>query len=201
MRCKYCGWDNPAGSANCCKCNQVLSADYSSDSPKTSGPEFNPRMTVSENAVFSNTGQKCKHCGYPVMPGIPVCPSCRMPQTIDRAEREPATAYTGFGRQTVRPNKRHHCSLRLIPEDNEKIAPVELSFSGEEIVLNRSNTEPGNPTITSKEQAVLICEGKSWYIQDRSQLKTTYVQASDKIKLDAGDIIILGDRRFQFGYD
>jgi hypothetical protein len=198
MRCKYCGWDNPAGNVNCCKCNQILSADYPSDSPKTSGPEFNSRMTVNENAIFSKTKHECKYCGYPLMPDISVCPSCRTSQTIVAPEREPANNYTGFGRQTVRPNKRNHCSLKLIPEEKEKISSVELSFSGEEIVLNRSNTEPDNPTITSKEQAVLTCEGKEWYIRDRSQLKTTYVQASDKIKLNAGDIIVLGDRRFQF---
>ena len=35
-------------------------------------------------------------------------------------------------------------------------------------------------------------------INDKSYQKTTYVHASRKMKLEKGDIIILGNRRFEF---
>ena len=65
-------------------------------------------------------------------------------------------------------------------------------------MLNRSNTDEENMTITSKEQAVLIYENKKWYIQDKSEQKTTFVYTSDKIELKPGDVIVLGNRRFEF---
>ena len=53
-------------------------------------------------------------------------------------------------------------------------------------------------TITSKEQAALTYENKKWYLQDRSEQKTTFVYTTEKIELKPGDIIVLGNRRFEF---
>ena len=87
----------------------------------------------------------------------------------------------------------------MIPNPHEEgFSPVTLEFSGESVVLNRSNTDEENMTITSKEQAVLIYENKKWYIQDKSEQKTTFVYTSDKIELKPGDVIVLGNRRFEF---
>jgi hypothetical protein len=47
---------------------------------------------------------------------------------------------------------------------------------------------------------VLTCENKRWFIQDRSELKTTCLYVSEKTELKPGDIIVLGDRRFLFDY-
>ncbi|MDR0698438.1 MAG: hypothetical protein LBG28_04340, partial [Tannerella sp.] len=101
-------------------------------------------------------------------------------------------------RRTVRPGKRSFFTLTLIPDEKEPVAATVLSFSDKRIILNRANTEPGNITITSKEQALLSCENKRWFIEDRSELKTTYLYVSEKTELKPGDIIVLGDRRFLF---
>ena len=85
-----------------------------------------------------------------------------------------------------------------IPNNPEEAPLTALSFSGEEITLNRDNTEAGNMTITSKEQAALIFEEGKWYLQDRSEHQTTFVYRADQIELQAGDIIVLGNRRFEF---
>jgi hypothetical protein len=100
--------------------------------------------------------------------------------------------------RTVRPGKRSYCTLTLIPDEKEPVTATLLSFSDKKIILNRANTEPGNITITSKEQALLSCENKRWFIEDRSELKTTYLYVSEKTELKSGDIIVLGDRRFLF---
>ena len=88
--------------------------------------------------------------------------------------------------------------LSPIQRMNERkpIEPVELE--GVEVILTRDNTEPGNPTISSKEQAVITHAEGRWYIEDASDQKTTFVQAAHKTELHDGDIILLGNRLFKF---
>ena len=73
-----------------------------------------------------------------------------------------------------------------------------MRFTGENIVLNRDNTDPGNPSITSRVQAELTFEDGAWYLLDKSALRTTFVHAGRKTKLEDGDVILLGNRRFIF---
>lgn len=189
---------------------------------------FSPNKTVYEEEIFREDnrgpGKKCAKCGYPLRPGQKECPECGAVAEPKKTEEKvycpkcgqvlnpevnfcPGCGYAvngpkgekgDFGRKTVLPGRRFRCSLTLIPEEKEHIEPQTLDFAGEEIILNRDNTEPDNNTITSQEQAVLIYENKKWYIQDRSSLKTTYVYAGDRVELHSGDIIVLGDRKFEF---
>lgn len=101
----------------------------------------------------------------------------------------------GNGRNTLR------CSLTIIPEENENIPPEKIEYEGKSIILNRENTEVSNRTITSKEQAEIVFEDGHWYLLDRSELRTTFIQANRKIEIIADDIIVLGDRRFKFESD
>lgn len=81
--------------------------------------------------------------------------------------------------------------------NERKVAePVELE--GSEVVLTRDNTEPDNPSITSKAQAVISHADGHWYIENCSEQKTTFVMANEKIELHNGDIILLGNRMFEF---
>jgi len=73
-----------------------------------------------------------------------------------------------------------------------------LDFSGESIPLNRENLDPANFTITSKVQAEIKLVNGEWYIENRSRLKTTFIQVIDPVKLKKGDIIIMGNKRFLF---
>lgn len=88
--------------------------------------------------------------------------------------------------------------LEPIQRMNERkpIEPVE--FEGSEVTLSRDNTEPGNPTISSKEQSKITHNEGHWFIEDMSDQKTTFVQAGQKIELHDGDIILLGNRLFKF---
>lgn len=206
-RCRNCGYDNPDGNAACSRCNQPLIAGRERHVPLSSytGEEsFNPGETVRETTIFTDETSRpapvnastCSKCGYPLLQSVTNCPNCKQPvQDNYPANRKEDIQ---FGRHTVRPGKRHSCELTPIPEENEKAEPVTLSFSGEEIILNRNNTEPDNMTITSKEQAALIYENKRWYIENRSELKTTYVRVDERFELQPGDIIMLGDRCFEF---
>ena len=78
---------------------------------------------------------------------------------------------------------------------------LQKEYEGKSIILNRENTEVSNRTITSKEQAEIVFEDGHWYLLDRSELRTTFIQANRKIEIIPDDIIVLGDRRFKFESD
>lgn len=90
------------------------------------------------------------------------------------------------------------CTLKPLAWEHEQTEHNALTFSGETILLNRANTDPNNQSITSAEQAELIFENGGWYICDKSVLNTTYLFVGRKTKLEKGDIILLGNRRFEF---
>ena len=93
------------------------------------------------------------------------------------------------------------CNLTIIPDEDEIIEPKTNKYEGKDIILNRANTEPQNPTITSKQQAKLIFDDGKWYIENYSQFETTFISVNRRMQLESGDIIMLGDRRFLFGVD
>jgi len=71
MRCKNCGWDNPAGNAKCVKCNAPLTGsmideDVTDRGSQNSSDKFNPKQTV----------RGCPDCGYFLKPNDTMCPNC-----------------------------------------------------------------------------------------------------------------------------
>lgn len=65
-------------------------------------------------------------------------------------------------------------------------------------MLNRSNTDSNNNSITSREQAVMTHENGEWFIENRSDLQTTLIRVDRRLKLEDGDVIVLGNRMFEF---
>jgi len=90
------------------------------------------------------------------------------------------------------------CHLTLVPEEEEQTKPIRIDYEGASIILTRENTEANNRTITSKEQAELICEDGKWFVLNKSELGSTYLEAGRKLELQQGDVIVMGDRRFKF---
>ena len=88
--------------------------------------------------------------------------------------------------------------LKPIKRANERHELEELEFEGKSVSLNRDNTEAGNLSITSREQAIITNVDGHWYIEDKSEQKTTFVQAANRIELNDGDLILLGNRLFEF---
>ena len=85
-----------------------------------------------------------------------------------------------------------------LAEEDEQAEPTPIDYEGASVILTRENTEPNNRTITSKEQAELICEDGKWFVLNKSELGSTYLEANRKLEIQQGDIIVLGDRRFKF---
>lgn len=169
--------------------------------------------------------EPCRKCGYPVRAGKERCPNCNYPMTPDNTRKQPdhrndsetdsrsrATRFAPGGdkqapaRGTINPYLMNNnqpepepkFSLKPVRKFDERTELPDREFEGEEIILTRSNTEPENPSITSREQAIISKADGKWFIEDRSDLGTTFVRAAGKIELHDGDIILLGDRLFEF---
>lgn len=127
----------------------------------------------------------CDKCGSEVSIANKFCPCCG--ERIHLATQA-----------VVRRKPQPKCSLTIIPEEGENIAAKTNTYEGKSIILNRDNTEPGNRTITSREQAELTCEDGKWFIENKSDYGSTYIMAKRKIELQPGDIVVLGDRTFEF---
>lgn len=158
---------------------------------------------------------KCPNCNYDLHRGVPADQyrthmgsgsdeTATRRQSIRRPTRVVGSE-GGFGKHggTINPyvmNMEMEPSFVLKPVKrvNERHELEEKEFEGKEVVLNRDNTEANNPSITSHEQAVITRVDGHWFIEDKSGQKTTFVQAANKIELHEGDLILLGNRLFEF---
>lgn len=215
MRCKNCGWPNKPESTTCAKCGAAL------DSTDPEVSEGDLKKTVLEKEVFGmNAAQPniCPKCSYPLRPGTLKCPNCQTdissaaPQANNNAQEEPrrmpprrptvlnAPNFNGTvnvwtqGGMYVTPS----FVLTPIKRNGERHEPEDVELEGNEVTLTRENVDPGNMSITSRAQAVITRKDNQWYIEDKSEQKTTFVQARCPQPLQDGDIILLGNRLFVF---
>lgn len=212
MRCQFCGWDNPEGKTHCEKCNKpLLGGDGREEASAVSdmhqkvtvqrrSGSFNPKATVRENMASGSqpvASASCPECGFPLEDGV--CANCGY--AAGKPEPKPAKADDSLHR-TVRPKRKEakEGTFTLTPISEETGLPEgdAIHYEGNEVSLNRGNTDPKNKTITSVEQAVVSCKDGKWSIQDRSELKTTFVQAEQTIELKSGSLILLGSQLYRF---
>jgi hypothetical protein len=211
MRCKNCGWENPDNLTRCEKCNTPLEGASYAAQVAASQQSFN--KTVNEAAVFPDTSvggnNVCPQCGYPMRPGVSVCPNCHYGATENEPQIRPSAPATPAVKQvkatpaqgTVNPwvqvAPANKCVLEPIAQEGIE-SPASLHLKGDVHELNRTNLDPENQTITSKVQACLTCEDGQWYIEDKSAQHTTFVYAGEKTALKDGDVILMGNRQFAF---
>lgn len=87
--------------------------------------------------------------------------------------------------------------LEKITWPQENPAPA-LEFRGDETVLNRDNTDPGNNSITSRGQARIFQKDGRWMIENLSRQNTTLIRVDRETPLHDGDVIVMGNRMFVF---
>ncbi len=225
MRCKNCGWPNEDNVSRCVKCNAPLQGSMidsarqqsaqssSSDSEPLGATLREPTSSGGYSNHSEGNSNNCPQCGYPVSSEMRECPVCHTQlqqagQNISPGQNRGREANPinrgGFrpGGGTINPwstpSEDSFCTLRRIPWQNERVTYEPVSYSGEQIVLNRANTDSNNNSITSREQAIISHENGEWFIENRSDLQTTLVRVDRKLKLEDGDIIVLGNRMFEF---
>lgn len=218
MRCKNCGWPNRPEETICSKCGSPLEAN---SLPPIASVPSNSNQTVREGDVFGGVSQPniCSKCGYPLRPGLQKCPNCNTDlgqvshASLDSQE-PPINSSRPIRRPTVVGAPNIHGTVNVwtegaigltpsfilspVKRNGERRQPDEIELEGESVVLNRDNTDPGNLSITSRVQATITRKDDKWFIEDKSEQKTTFVQASTPQELHDGDIILLGNRLFIF---
>lgn len=178
LNCPNCGYPVRGGMRSCPNCGTSL-ANSIEDTNK-------------------NDTKKCPNCGSLNALEARFC--CQCGAKLEVKQKEVPFNRQGTVNPWMKPDKGAFCSLTPVAWVGENVTHQPLSFSGENIQLNRANTDPNNQSITSAEQAEITFENGEWYILDKSVQHTTYVLASQKIKLHKGDTIVLGNRLFEFNY-
>lgn len=223
MRCLNCGWDNAPSVLRCIKCNIPLKGTMGAGSGQAPPPPPAPTgddpvsgtipatkvdlPAWDEGVAPAPTPQQqssCPHCKYPLASNSSTCPNCHKPLTEAVPPKAQAQAPTvksdgpvGGTIDPYRQVKGDSFSLTPIPRGSEQAMP-DLQFMGQDVELNRAKLEPTNNSITSKVQAVVKQIDGEWHIVDQSEMQTTFVRPSVPVKLQPGDIILLGDRKFTF---
>ena len=179
--CPNCGYPAREGATICHNCGTPLVSSKSSGNTENS--------------------KKCKNCGCLNNAEAKFCNQCGEELDRDIKGNSPQfvpNAHGGTVNPWSQPENGCFCTLKPIAWIGEDVVYQPQSFTGQSVVLNRANTDPNNQSITSSEQAELSFENGEWYIVDKSSQHTTYVLAAQKIKLHKGDIIVLGNRLFEF---
>lgn len=157
-------------------------------------PKVSPTISHAKEILGLNLDEqvKCDKCGADVPIDFSFCPKCgeRIHLPTVRAIRHRVAP--------VPEPEKPKCCLTIIPEDDEQAEATINEYEGESIILKRENTEPGNRTITSKEQAELMFENGKWFVLNKSEYGSTYIEANRKLEILPGDVLVLGDRRFIF---
>lgn len=209
MRCSNCGWDNPANLQKCVKCNSKLNnpgpvgGSVKNDVPlegtvRGVQPAAGDYLDRKPNSPAQ--AAVCPSCGYPLLPGAAKCPECGSTIQFNESDTGNSGKAVKERPKTVNPwQMAKTCRFTLQPmiREGEKEMPAS-EFTGEEVALNRDNLEKNNPTLTGATQAVIKNVNGEWYIEDKSSLQTTFIHVSGPLKLQKGDIILMGDRKFRF---
>lgn len=213
--CPCCGYPVAPGAENCPACGtRIAAAQYSphvaerpqhnqgipADFPNPVNYPRGNNPTVSE---IPRQGLHCINCGSLLAPNAKFCAACgapvgNQPMNVSPRPKKPfggtISGFTDPGNMGMG----SFCTLKPIAWGRERIEYQPISYTGERIVLNRSNTDANNQTITSNEQASLTYKDGEWYLEDLSPNRSTMIRVDRPVKLNDGDIIMLGNRMFEF---
>lgn len=87
---------------------------------------------------------------------------------------------------------------KFLPMENfdGKLQPVVITT--ESAVLNRESVDPNNLFIEEDSQATISYEDGAWYIKNEGKTHAVYVCPNHKVKIEMGDVIVIGNRRYIF---
>lgn len=174
-------------SKQCHKCGYPL-AENMDECPMCGTYQNKDKESFPAQQQLRMATKKCPSCGNDIESSALFCPKCG-----HKFQARNATV-----NNWISPNKGVFCTLKPIAWENEAKEYNPITYSGDKIVLNRANTDTNNNSITSKEQAILSFENDEWCIENASEMKTTFIQVNRKTKLKDGDVIVLGNRLFEF---
>jgi len=198
--CKKCNYPLQPGATVCPNCNTPVRGNAQptvQPQPQAQSQQSNHRPTVIGSIEnFEEQSQQPQNQG-----GVTFnTPEPQQQRNVGNIQKPKNSPFKGTVNIYDNPLGMFQTEFTLTPlkRNNEKHEFSPLNFEGDEVELNRANLEQNNMSITSQTQAVITCEDGKFYITDRSEYKTTFVQAKDKIEIKDGDVVLMGNRMFEF---
>jgi hypothetical protein len=175
IRCHKCGYSNQLNAKNCVKCRHSLVKEEVVVPAAADPSHLNKKTIVVANADDVPWDQ----------------PS---PVVVPVQRNRP-----NGGVQTVRrvvPDHRSCYLVALSVDEEKELRKIDLK--GDTISLDREVLDPGNTSISRNGHASIYQKEGSWYLENMTALKTTFIQVNQPLKLTDGDIVLLGDSLFKF---
>jgi hypothetical protein len=200
VSCPNCQLLNSAGSSNCHSCNWELPKPQSE---ATSG-DFPCPTCQYPNLPMA---RKCAQCNMELHNSVvvkelvekPKAPRAKAKPVVETPAAEAVESDKSFNPFIKRPQAAEPIpsfSMTMIqPEGEPEVATY---FEGKQVELNRANLDPNNKTITSKVQAEISYVDGKWFIENRSDLGTTFIRIDEAYELKKGDVLLLGNSMFLF---
>lgn len=176
IRCEKCGYANKASATKCVKCHAPLMQEQPSY-----GTAANQGKTVMDAHVGApswDAANKTREVVIPVPQPVP--PANDHGKTV---VRRAAVSEKGFA------------LAALSPDDEQEVRKIPLT--GPSVNLNRDLLDAGNTSISRKGHAVLTFRDGAWWIENVSDLQTTFVRVNQPVKLAEGDVFMIGDSLYR----
>lgn len=144
---------------------------------------------------------------------IEACPKCQYPLRTKPEISSPCPncGYTGNHIKTVFDSGKT-ISISSLNQDSEKLqefkfklvkeddnSEIEIQSPDEpEVSLNRSHLDSANSTISSEQHVVLKFRNKKIFIKDVSSNGSSFLQARNKVMIDNGTRLVIGNKIYVF---
>ena len=99
-------------------------------------------------------------------------------------------------RRVVSDRRRNGALIAISPDEEKELRTIDLEAS--EVMLDREMLDASNSSISRKGHANIFYLDGNWYLENMTPLKTTFVQVNQPVKLNDGDVILMGDSLFKF---
>lgn len=181
-------------------------------------------LSNDDNSHKSSDDKKTRIGGRPDSPYVSksdmdnlYCPRCQYPLRIEPSDSSPCPNCGFMGstglHDTVSDSKKTISINNLNLQDEQILASFRFKLISEsagsefkieseenEIVLNRDHLDPNNTTISSKEHVLVKFRNGRIFFQDVSTNGSTFIQATDKVLIEPGTRIVMGNRIFLFSH-
>ncbi|WP_299458724.1 FHA domain-containing protein [uncultured Microscilla sp.] len=169
----------------------------------------NPKNEQKQQAQQEDQANGCSNCRYPLRAHQNICPNCGFDNAATNATDLHSTKGFDETDEENAPVEPRHKTI-LDPwevtniGDSKKFSLVTdkgkttLNFEGEEVALNRQNLDVNNKSISGEQHAKIEYENGQWYIKDQSSNGFTFIQVRDRVPIQPGDMIIMGNKLFVF---
>jgi hypothetical protein len=146
-----------------------------------------------------------------------ICPKCQYPLRIEPSASSPCPNCGFMGstglHDTVSDSKKTISLNGLNLQDEQKLSSFRFKLISEstgsefkieseenEIVLNRDHLDPNNTSISSKEHVLVRFRDGKIFFQDISTNGSTFIQVINKMLINPGTRIVMGNRIFLFSH-